>query len=115
MAFVSGSPAPLRDVKMVQFGVLSPDEIVSTLSNGFQTFLFRLLLVFLPKHVRNRLIQWRTHACVRQANLTVLKVTVVVPLVIRSFNFNRNKCLLRLKAASSTPKRWKAEGLSWEA
>lgn len=27
MAFVSGSPAPLRDVKMVQFGVLSPDEI----------------------------------------------------------------------------------------
>ncbi len=31
MAFVYGSPAPLRDVKLVQFGVLSPDEIVSIL------------------------------------------------------------------------------------
>ncbi|XP_032236944.2 DNA-directed RNA polymerase II subunit RPB1-like [Nematostella vectensis] len=27
MALVSGSPAPLRDVKRVQFGILSPDEI----------------------------------------------------------------------------------------
>lgn len=39
MALVSGSPAPLRDVKMVQFGVLSPDEIVSILLSGFQTFI----------------------------------------------------------------------------
>lgn len=47
MALVSGSPAPLRDVKMVQFGVLSPDEIVSILLRGFQTFLVCLLLAFL--------------------------------------------------------------------
>lgn len=35
MAFASGSPAPLRDVKLVQFGVLSPDEIVSKHSINF--------------------------------------------------------------------------------
>ena len=35
MAFASGSPAPLRDVKLVQFGVPSPDEIVSKLSINF--------------------------------------------------------------------------------
>ena len=47
MAFLSGSPAPLRDVKLVQFGVLGPDELVSILLDRFQKVLNRVLLSFL--------------------------------------------------------------------
>lgn len=35
MALVSGSPAPLKDVRRVQFGIISPDELVSTFSGAF--------------------------------------------------------------------------------
>lgn len=47
MAFVSGSPAPLRDVKWVQFGVLSPDELVSiSLTQNFSVFLMFVVQIF---------------------------------------------------------------------
>lgn len=37
MAYTADSNAPLRDVKKVQFGILSPDEIVRLYKHRFFT------------------------------------------------------------------------------
>jgi len=46
MAFTGDSKAPLRTVKRVQFGILSPDEIVSKFAVLVQCFVSTIFRIF---------------------------------------------------------------------